>query len=414
MRLIFTVVLSMLMAGSVYAQTFEQLSSLRLGEPPASARGAAMGAVAVPAATDASAMDANPAALGGLEKVTVALGASTVSYDTVGFRTQGNSSLMFDDRNTATGLSHASAAIPFGDFAFGVWYRHDPDIRAGDPFTLDAREVSHSLVECGDDCSQIFTPGGFALQRRERRAGVAAAWKGSTVAIGVGAELRELDESVELPRMSFIATSPFLAAEAIARRSSGRDVAMNAGVLWHVMPRLALAASYNGSVSFERSTSACALADIESFVCASERVDLDRSTVDAPDAFRAGVSYRATDRLLFAAEAVYRAYGRLADEPYSIIGTATTLPYRDGTELHAGAEYVVPARVPVALRAGWWRDPARFTGAPAWGSGELRRSIDHLTFGAGLDFGEARLDVAFDTAGDSAVRRATVALTHTF
>jgi hypothetical protein len=93
-----------------------------------------------------------------------------------------------------------------------------------------------------------------------------------------------------------------------------------------------------------------------------------------------------------------------------------TLPYRDVTELHAGAEYTLPGRTPIAIRAGWWRDPAHsgaFAERPlSTIAGETDE--DHLTIGAGLLLGPARLDVSVDHADDSGNRRAAIALTHSF
>ena len=59
----------------------------------------------------------------------------------------------------------------------------------------------------------------------------------------------------------------------------------------------------------------------------------------------------------------------------------------------------------VALRAGWWRDPSRFDFVPGFGT-----TVTHRTFGAGINVGRARLDLAYDHANLAAQRRAAVGL----
>jgi hypothetical protein len=78
--------------------------------------------------------------------------------------------------------------------------------------------------------------------------------------------------------------------------------------------------------------------------------------------------------------------------------------------LHAGAEVRLP-RIPVSLRAGWWRDPSRIEGEDFFNP--PNETIDHVTFGAGIDVGGARVDLAYEDADAPATRRAVVAVTLT-
>ena len=124
-----------------------------------------------------------------------------------------------------------------------------------------------------------------------------------------------------------------------------------------------------------------------------------------PDAYRAGASVGVTSRLRVVAEAVRRNYGRLADDAFTILGMHVRFPYHNVTEIHAGAEYKLPS-LPVALRAGWWRDPARFSASYT----VLGESVQHFTVGTGIDFGSARLDLAYDAGDHRVQRRAVVGL----
>jgi hypothetical protein len=62
--------------------------------------------------------------------------------------------------------------------------------------------------------------------------------------------------------------------------------------------------------------------------------------------------------------------------------------------------------LPVALRAGWWRDPARFS-APY---SILGQTVQHYTFGSGVNIGSTRLDLAYDAGDHGVQRRAVVGL----
>jgi len=188
----------------------------------------------------------------------------------------------------------------------------------------------------------------------------------------------------------------------------GRAVVPNAGLRWRVTPRIALAAAYNGAGSFTRTTSVCNLKQQATLrddylICLSAVAPLASSTERLPDAWRAGASFAATERLRLVAEGVRRHYTKLADDPYTVLGHAGRAPYNDVTELHAGVEYRLRS---VALRAGWWRDPSRFDIVPNYG-----QTVTHYTFGAGIGVGRARLDLAYDYASLAMQRRAVAGIT---
>ena len=91
-------------------------------------------------------------------------------------------------------------------------------------------------------------------------------------------------------------------------------------------------------------------------------------------------------------------------------------PYKidDVTELHLGGEYFFSTKIPFAIRAGAWRDPAHamqynasfhqsdvLQQAEAVGASILYpkgESQIHKSIGAGLAFPKFQLDAAYDTS----------------
>src|SRR6185295_10710232 len=78
----------------------------------------------------------------------------------------------------------------------------------------------------------------------------------------------------------------------------------------------------------------------------------------------------------------------------------------DVTELHLGAEYFFSTKIPLALRAGYWRDPAHsveFRGpmsspsavasAILYPKGE---TTNHISAGVGLAWPRFQIDAAYD------------------
>ena len=390
MRPIPITIASLFLAVTVHAQTIEQITFTRLYESPMSVRSAAMGGATDPAAADVSLIDLNPAAVAGLQRA--AFSASAASRD-----------------EAETTFSHLSVAAPFGDFVLGGYYRREPDLESAQRFSGISPAASPYQPLC-PTCLYLFPVRDAAFAQRDTRYGVTAAWSRGNFAIGAGAELRDLDRRHELARTSISPNTPLFVEERVLRHISGRSIVPSAGITWRATPRVSLAASYNGSGSFDRTTSACGVANIDAPACNTVLQQLNESTVEMPDSYRAGGSFRATDRLTLAAEAVRRNYSSLSHEPYSLIGSVERLPFFDVTELHAGAELTIRN---VALRAGWWRDPARSEplaerlASPIAGETDQ----DHVTAGLGLLFGSARVDVSYDHAGDDGGHRAAIALT---
>jgi hypothetical protein len=395
--------LTLLFASTIHAQSFEQLASIRLTDETMSIRGAGIGNVSL----DDPALD--PTALAKLDRPMFSFGGSRVEFTlATGF--------IVPPKRQATGLSHAFMAMPAGDFTLSAHYHAQPQIQgnrtpgpggstAFEPFPCPASTCSLGTF--------MIDP---VFERRESRYGATVAWDRGPLSIGIGAEVHELEEqsaygvmaSYHSPRPANgdtprgVDATPFR-FDQVVRRVSGRRVVPNVGIRWDAASRLSFAAAYNGAASFDRVTDVCILDEGTDPGCASEYSRVGTSTHKLADALRASVTIMPMDSLTFVAEAVRRNYSNLNEE-----GNLRSIPYYDVTEYHAGAELRVRT---VALRAGWWRDPARWDARFLDMTQSFGYRQDHVTLGAGISAGQARIDFAVDDIDMPALRRASVGIT---
>ena len=392
--------LSTFLSTAASAQTFEQLTALRLSETSMSVRGAAMGAVA----DDDPSL--NPASLSTFDKMMFSVGGMRSSYRRE-FFTNVSDELVTSERRAMnpTTFSHAMMAMPLGSsFTIGAWYRAEPELTGQEPAASIARDP-FVPADCPlDSCVRVFIIGAGSFERRDIRYGTALSWERGPLSIGAGAEVQELREAGELLR-SRPTFQPTL-YDRVFLTAAGREIVPHAGIRWRVTPRIALAASYKGAGTFRRTREACYSDGRPVSGCRSERVLEGESEQTMPDSYRASVAIQPLDRLHLVVEAVRRNHTNLIHTD-TISGRLITRDLRDATELHAGAEYRLGS---VALRGGWWRDPARQNDFGVNPEFDFIRRRDHVTFGAGVNVGAASVDVAFDDVDDPALRRAAVGL----
>ena len=406
MRLLLSTSMLLLVSLHASAQTFEQTSFLQLAQTPMSVRGMAMGSVSI------DDPEQNPASIASLRQPLFSVAAArssfhlnTLSFQEIGFTLQ-------RDAVSDTALSHVYAAVPVRNFVIGAYYRNEPRLESRSPFaTAGAGDTGEpDCPGCNYYLLLVTNP---AFERREQRYGVSAAWERGPIAIGLGAEVQQLDERYQLQRVvipqNIPPTGPFGRFDALIRNVSDRDVVPNAGIRWQASPRVALGAAYKGGASFERNTETCVMGDTPEDGCITRMAVVNTSRLKTADSWRASVMLTPVARLQLVGEAVRRNYSELAAEPYAIGGQATTIPYRDVTELHVGAEYRLRS---VSLRAGWWSDPAHYERTFFFFDGDLTQDTEHVTLGAGIDLGtRARLDVAYDDVDAPGLRRMTAGVT---
>lgn len=393
--------IALLFTVTASAQTLEQVATIRFDDQPMSARTAAMGGASDALSTDGSDLAANPALIASLKRPVFAVSGVESTFDVVRFDFDGQNVVLLHEPQTQRAFAHASAAIPWRGVVFGVYARNEP--RIGNLSVNDGGDGPNEYVPLctGDDCRYAIVIGDAAWERQERRYGMTAALERGPLSFGVGAELQELDETYEVMRGS---GTPFPRAfERITRRTSGGKVVANAGVRWRVGPRLALAAAYNGAPSREQTQDICTIGFFPGSGCASRVARLETNTVRGADAYRASVAMAPIDGLVVTAEVVRWGYGKL--ESGDDLTSFGVVQYRDATDIHAGAEYRLP-RLPISLRAGWMRQPAKYEGSTFFGPQE--DAVEHGTYGAGFEIRGARIDVAYDDAKAPAFRRAVV------
>jgi len=383
---------------SLGAQTFEQMTFIRPVDASASVRAAAMGA------TSGDDIAANPAALADVKGPLFSFAAARTEYrlTEIDFIDETTIGLV---RHSAdqTALSHALAAVPVGGFVVSAYYRANPALSSEQGFGGEGTEP-YVPAPCTVICGGYFITAS-PFKHRDVRYGAAGAWERGAIAIGAGAELQELDERVDFTSIrTFSNDIPSSTFDRVVRRNSGRKIVPNASIRWRFAPRSALTAAYNGAGTFEATNSACTLADPGTRDCTSVLATLSSSKQRMPDAYRLALSTGLTERLQFVTEAVRRNYSNLTEEPEYGVNIPFAAPFRDVTEVHIGAEYRLPR---VALRAGWWTDPSHIANGylPSYG---FANTEDHLTVGAGIDVGQARIDLAYDNTNDPGLRRASI------
>ena len=397
--------LSLLFSGALSAQSFEQIGSLRLNDTtPRSTRSLSLGGTADPLGDDD--IVANPATIASAARARfIVQGArnsvAVTRYDVAG-------SLVTTHRAwvNSGALSQIAALIPLQrGLVVGAYYASEPRLHGLDPLVGAFGTTAYTAPACGGPCAYAVPVANAAFERRDRRSGVALGWERGAISIGAGADLRQIDERIEAGRavlsQGVSSTSP--QGDRLFRRIDDRSIVPNAGIRWRVTPRVALGAAYNGGGSFQRTTSACNVSGFDFGSCLSAIEQVGTSTVRMPDTVRAAVALAATDRLRLIGEAVRHNYSSLALDSYTVFGGEQRFPYRDVTELHAGAEYRL-ASLPVVLRAGWWRDPTRYLQQFV----AAHETVHHYTVGAGINFGNARVDLAYDGADTPMQRRALV------
>jgi hypothetical protein len=375
-----------LFSAAAHAQTFEQIAFIRLTDSASqSVRSAALGGTTDAASADAGSLGLNPALSASLKRASFLASASRTGEQSA--------------------FSHAALAFPLRTFVVGAYYSSEPQIEGPEPIVSTFGTFPYQAPPCPNGCSFLFRNFNSSFARRDQRYGVTAAIERGNLSLGVGAEVQDVHEEAQVLRVAYaLVAEPIVNAphERIFRSTEGREIVANAGLRWKVTPRVALAAAYNGAASFTRRTSACRVNELEWDTCTTAQSQIGSSPQRMPDAYRMSASIRPIDRLAFVAEAVRRNYSNLADDQYTMIGEPRRLEYRDVTELHAGIEYRFAA---VALRAGWWRDPARLNFPEV-----LSSSIEHYTLGAGINLGPAQVEVSVDDANDAVARRAMVGL----
>jgi hypothetical protein len=407
------VFLVLLVPVSLFAQDLESFGGLRLRFDAPGARTAAMGG-ASEALSDAFAGAANPASLARQRTRVLAIETREIANET-DYLTGGTVGAFTSSAfgTTSRGVAGAAIVIPARAATWAFHYDRplhvSADTRALTGMsnriaTMIAVGVRDGQLVPAEECvdAECTFAASFAApvllamngELRLQRYGVAAARSFGRLALGASAQYAQLDESLGLA--------------GVGQEASDAQPTWNAGLQLELTSRLRLGGSFRGGASFEAE---------RVVLTAGNTLETQPAQFRTPSSYAAGIAADVTPNLTVAADAVRVRYSEMVKNR-SFGPPAWLMP--DVTELRAGAEYRFRTRIPVALRAGWWHEPAHRlrAGDDTFGSGKTLNAImlldqdeTHVTAGIGVG-DRVRLDAAYDRSENTS--RASLALAATF
>lgn len=407
----------------VFAQDLESFSGLRLRFDAPGARTTAMGG-ASEAVSDAFSVATNPAGLAHQTNRLFAIEGRQTTGET-SYLTGGTfgsfTSSSFE--TTSRGLRGAVLVLPHRAANFAVYY-DEPLSLSADTTALSQPSVPSfgvgvrkeqlvpldtcitdppSPTDC--DFTAYFSAPAILPVRtdlRFRRVGAAAARSFGRVALGASVQYATLNQN----------------ADGIG--GSGQEVddarvTWNAGTQIDLTKNVRFGASYRSGAEYRSD---------RVLLAAPGETESRPGTFGTPASFAAGLAAGITPNLTVAVDAVHVRYSDMTRPnllEQQLSDEVLTFRMRDVTELRAGAEYRLGTRIPVALRAGWWHEPAhriRATGDALPGYALVLNEVllrdqdeNHVTAGVGI--GErVRFDAAIDRSENTT--RASVGVATTF
>jgi len=422
----------------------ESLSGLQFNFGNPGARSLGMGGAFLGLADDASAAEANPAGLTILRKPEVSIEGRNYLEEQL-FTTTGTfpdlTRTAFNHYSRRAELTFASAVYPIGNFTIGAYF-HEPLRNAGAGSVLPTRneitgqiktDVQNFFLPKGGtpvtqaECNQIkqqkndpfacleytVLPFISALDVQEQTFGVAGAWKIGNFSIGANARYQTFKEAAFTFRVTPTLDFSSISVQATGNLVNGditekkdHDITYSGGFKWAPMEKFSIGGVFKKGAKFKAPT----------FIATSDTnlqfQKVADTTFHIPDIYGAGGSFRPIPVLTLNADAVRVKYSNLVDNFVSVNATVRALDHaykaNDVTEVHAGAEYFFGTKIPFALRAGWWRDPAHsvtFNG-PLTTPDAVAAAIlypkgtsqNHKSVGAGLAWPKFQIDAAYDTS----------------
>jgi long-chain fatty acid transport protein len=425
----------------------EALSGLQFNFGNPGARSLGMGGAFLGLADDASAAEANPAGLTILRKPEISIELRNFEEQQI-FSTSGTYPDVvrtpFTHYSNRVNVSFASAVFPIRKFTIGAYY-HEPLNNQGggvvapqfDEFTgrLVSRTPNFFLPAAGGnpiseaECEALrnstrnpsacfeyrIDPFVSALEVRERTFGIAGAWQiHPKFSIGATARYQRFREAAATFRYTQDFDLSTRSVQATAKTKNGKveieevdDVTFAAGFKWAPHDKFSVGGVYKKGPKFN--TPLFFSGAVTNF----EFLQVAETSFHIPDVAGLGVSFRPIPVLTINADAVRVTYSNLTDDFVASVADVRELqgePFQadDVTELHVGAEYFFPSKIPVAIRAGFWRDPAH---SVTW-RGPLNRADfiaeallypegeaqNHFSIGAGLAWPRFQIDAAYDSS----------------
>ncbi|HEY0788735.1 MAG TPA: hypothetical protein VGE86_08815 [Thermoanaerobaculia bacterium] len=413
----------------------EALSGLQFNFSNPGARSLGMGGAFIARADDATAAEANPAGLTILRRAEVAVDIRDVSVtQTAPAGGTWPWLATIDAPARDLDVSFASIVIPLGDFAVAGSYARRLDFhnqidligRYGTPVFHVGPAGLISEEDCaaaGADCRRFQIYPFSALVDIELESwSLTGAWRRGPLSFGLGLRYSDFSESTRVRRIDLDREGQpeFLIEQVNGSQAFGSDhdsdITFVSGVKWEISEAWCAGAVYKKGASFPAPVYAGLAAEGDQGL---HRMGTPRFHV--PDLAGVGASWRPAPLLTLSADVVWVEYSNLTDGFLSVIefespdDVESVAGYGtdDGIEPHAGVEYFLPFKVPLALRAGWWREAAHeiafggdvrtlHDGAAAilFPGGE---DEDHWALGFGLSWPRFQIDVAFDRSESASV-----------
>jgi long-subunit fatty acid transport protein len=253
-----------------------------------------------------------------------------------------------------------------------------------------------------------------ALSVRQRTYGLTGAWQ-LHPRLSVGASVRHqrfLETAATLRYNDQFVLQQSL-VQATAQTSNGNvevgeesDTTFSAGFKWSPSDKISVGGVYKLGAEFD---APLFYADANTN---HEFIDAADTRFHMPDIAGIGVSIRPIPVLTINIDAVSVKYSNLVDDFVSatadVEGLEDPFTAEDVVELRVGAEYLFSTKIPFALRAGYWRDPAHSVvwNGPVNHPNFIAESIlfpegedqDHLSIGGGLAWQRFQIDLAYDTS----------------
>ena len=426
----------------------EALSGLQFNFGNPGARSLGMGGAFLGLADDASAAEANPAGLTILRKPEISIEARNYEEQQL-FTTSGTFPEVvrtpFTHYSDRVQVAFGSFVYPIKNFTVGVYY-HEPlnnkgggvvaprfDDLTGEQesalpnFFLPAgggapisetecenlRRTSNNPFACLEYRVDPFVS---ALDVRQRTYGLAAAWQiHPKFSVGLNVRHQRFQEAAFTFRFSQNFDPSSVSVQATAKQNDDgeleiveeTDTTFGVGFKWAPTDKISVGGVYKKGPQFTAPLFFAGAATNNEFLNVAE------TSFHIPDVAGLGVSVHPLPVLTINFDAVHVTYSNLVDDFVASVADVRELnedPFGadDVTELHIGAEYVVTTKIPIALRAGIWRDPAHtvewrgplnrpdfIAEALLYPEGEAQ---NHISVGAGLAWPRFQIDAAYDAS----------------
>ncbi|HSN69541.1 MAG TPA: hypothetical protein VLV48_09865 [Thermoanaerobaculia bacterium] len=388
-----------LLALPAFAQNtdLEALAGLTFNFRNPGARSLGMGGAFLGLADDATAAEANPAGLTILRTSEISLELRNARTDTL--ITSGGEypdyvteeSIGFSDN---VEVSFASFVFPREKWAIAAYYHRPLDVNSEVNLVYDfdalnrpfLRDLPTYFVRRGnpagsggpvsrDECERLndadlgactgyqINPYITGVNVSQKTFGIAGAYEFGRLSLGAGVRYQLFDQGALTIRYFGDDLNSIFPVEALIQATelddngnpkTEDDITVTAGFKFAIRENLSVGGVFKQGAEYPTG--------VFQSVVGEEFDEAFATTFHVPDTAGLGVAWRPIPVLALLADAVWIRYSNLTDDFHSAYPEIDILdePYQieDAPEYHVGAEYFFTSKIPVAIRGGWWLEPA--------------------------------------------------------